>query len=125
MAAAVRQYTFTNIVRATTVATSIRVAGTSVERRQGLLGETHLGEDSGLWIVPCEVIHTFGMKLSIDAIFLDKKLRVRGLRRGLGPRRIAMCLRADSVIELAAGTIERSLTQLGDRLQMSDQSRTW
>ncbi len=108
--------TFVNRDRTSTIADRAQLAGTSRERRHGLLGRERFKEFSGLWIVPCEAIHTFGMKMPIDSIFLDRQLRVRGLRTNLQPSRIAICLRAHSVLELPAGTIARSGTQVGDQL---------
>jgi hypothetical protein len=112
------KYLFFNESRESVLASEARLAGTSKARRRGLQGETALNEGQGLWIVPCEAIHTFGMKMPIDSVFLDKELCVRGLRRDLKPRRIAVCLRAHSVLELPAGTIERSGTQIEDRLSL-------
>ncbi len=107
---------FANRNRVTDVATQVRIAGTSRERRRGLLDTEEFHEGSGIWILPCEAIHTFGMKFPIDSIFLDKRLRVRSLRKGLRPGRIAFCLAAHSVLELPVGTIEKSGTLLGDQL---------
>ena len=94
----------------------ILLAGTSGERRRGLLNVSSLDENGGLWIIPCEAIHTFLMKLSIDSVFLDKQLRVRKLKPNLRPFRIAVCLKAYSVLELPCGTIASSGTELGDHL---------
>ncbi len=112
-------YSLVNLDRASTIAKRVRLAGTSRERRRGLLQTTTLHEDAGVWLVPCEAIHTFGMQLAIDAIFLDKDLRVRSLRANLRPSRIAFSLRAHSVLELPAGTIARTGTAVGDRLELS------
>ena len=109
---------FFNESRGSVLASETRLAGTSKARRHGLRGETALDQGQGLWIVPCEAIHTFGMKMPIDSVFLDKELRVRGLRNNLKPRRIAACLRAHSVLELPAGAVERSGTAIGDRLRV-------
>ncbi len=75
-------------------------------------------EFGGLWIVPCEAIHTFGMLVAIDAVFLDRELRVKGLKQNLRPGRLSFCLRAHSVLELPAGAIANSRTAAGDRLEM-------
>jgi uncharacterized protein len=107
----------TNLDRLTEVATNVILAGTSAARRQGLMGIEHLDQGTGLWIAPCEAIHTFGMKVAIDVVFLDRDLRVRKLVRNLKRRRIALCLKAYSVLELPSGSIDRSSTQVGDRLR--------
>ena len=110
-------YRFVNLERSIAVASRVRVAGTSRERRRGLLKTTDFVDSEGLWILPCEAIHTFGMKLAIDAVFLDRRFRVRGLRAHMPPWRVAFCLRAHSVLELPAGTIARTGTALGDQMQ--------
>lgn len=113
-----RAFAFFNVSRNCLLARTAYLAGTSKSRRKGLLGVSTFEEGRGLWIVPCEAIHTFGMKLPIDSVFLGEDLQVRDVRSGLKPRRIAFCLRAHSVLELPAGTIIRSGTQIGDILQI-------
>jgi uncharacterized protein len=110
-------YAVRNQTRNQLVAGRVRVAGVSRERRKGLSGIARIPEDTGLWIVPCEAIHTFGMKMRIDVIFLDRGFCVRHTRTALAPNRIAVCLRAYSVLELAPGSIERSGTRIGDHFE--------
>jgi uncharacterized protein len=72
-----------------------------------------------LWIKPCNSIHTFGMKFSIDALFLDKKWRVVGLAKDLRPNRVSrIYTRASSVIEFPAGTLAATDTAAGDQLEL-------
>ncbi|MBV9613262.1 MAG: DUF192 domain-containing protein [Acidobacteriaceae bacterium] len=99
------------------VATQIRLAGTSAARRRGLAGIDKLEEGSGLWIAPCEAIHTFGMRIPIDVVFLDGELRVRKLIERLSPARISLCITASSVLELPPGAIARSGIRRGERLR--------
>jgi hypothetical protein len=110
-------YAIHNVTRGVTLATHVALAGTSEARRRGLLDAENLDAGAGLWIVPCEAIHTFGMKVRLDIVFLDKNFQVRKISTGLGPWRMSICLRAHSVLELPAGAIARSGTQLGDRLE--------
>lgn len=110
-------YTVRNRDRQSTLATRVTIAGTSRERRIGLKGHAALPSDAGLWIAPCEAIHTFGMRMAIDAVFLDQNFRVRKIRSGIPPRRIAFSIRAHSVLELAAGATAKSLTRTGDQLE--------
>ncbi|MBV9296050.1 MAG: DUF192 domain-containing protein [Acidobacteriaceae bacterium] len=117
-------YTVANQDRGSTIGTRVRIAGTSAERRKGLLELSCLEAGTGLWITPCEAIHTFGMKMPIDAMFLDRDYRVRKLVASLLPTRISICLSACSVLELPAGTILRSATELGDRLRFQSVSRS-
>jgi uncharacterized membrane protein (UPF0127 family) len=73
--------------------------------------------DFGLWIAPCEAVHTFWMQFPIDIIFLNRKKEVVKLSRHVRPWRIAGSLRAYSLLELKAGTIDRSRTQVFDSLR--------
>ncbi|MBV9760431.1 MAG: DUF192 domain-containing protein [Acidobacteriaceae bacterium] len=111
-----REYVVVNLDRKSTLAERVRIAGTSAARRQGLLGIGGLLKGAGLWISPCEAIHTFGMKMPIDAIFLDRHHQVRKLSNDLPPWRISLCLAAASVLEVEAGTAHRTGTTVGDRL---------
>ena len=51
-----------NVTRETSVAERALIADTSQKRRTGLLKHTGLDDGEGLWIVPCEGVHMFGMK---------------------------------------------------------------
>lgn len=94
-----------NPARCTELASRVEVADTGAARSKGLLGRRGLGKGEGLWIVPCESVHTFGMKFSIDLIYLDRDYRIRKIRKSVAPWRISACLTAHSVLELAAGAI--------------------
>jgi uncharacterized membrane protein (UPF0127 family) len=95
---------------------SVDVADTSIKRQKGLLGRDSLPPGQGLWIVPCEAIHTFGMRFPIDVVYLDRKKKVRKICKAMRPWRLSMCLFAHSVLEFPAGIIEETGTQAGDRL---------
>jgi uncharacterized membrane protein (UPF0127 family) len=109
-------YSVINSTRNIPIGRRILVANSSEERRTGLLKQNSLAEGSGLWINPCEAIHTFFMRFSIDVIFLDRQNRVRKVSAGLRPWRMSACLVAKSVLELPAGTAARTLTVAGDQL---------
>ncbi len=113
-----REYLVENITRGITLATNIRLASDSAQRRRGLLGITELAAGAGVWINPCEAVHTFGMRIALDALFLDDKLRVKKVAAHLKPGRIALCLTATSVLELGAGAA--AATQAGDQLSFTN-----
>jgi uncharacterized membrane protein (UPF0127 family) len=106
-----------NITRGTCLGDQIAAANTSASRRTGLLKQSALEAGHGLWIVPCEGIHTFFMKFAIDVVYIDRKNRVRKVVRQLGAWRLSVCLPAHSVLELPAGTIDSTGTQAGDELE--------
>ena len=104
------------------VASCVTVADRGPARNRGLLGRQSLGQGEGLWIVPCEAVHTFGMRFAIDLVFLDRRNIVRKVRSSVPPWRMSGCLRARSVLELAAGTLENTPVHPGDTLQFSPAS---
>lgn len=107
-----------NLTRQTVLGTAVEVAGSGETRRKGLLGRTGLEPGGGLWIVPCESVHTFFMRFPIDLVYLDRKNRVRKVRHAVGPWRLSACLTAHSVLELPAGTARESGTVRGDLVEI-------
>ena len=81
-------------------------------RHQGLV------QGEGLWIVPCEGIHTFAMKFPIDVVFLNRKRKILKIRPSMKRGRIALSLLAHSVLELPAGTLVQTGTERGDQLEL-------
>ena len=108
--------------RGTVLAEAADVADTSAKRRTGLLKHTKLEPGEGLWISPCESVHSFGMKFAIDLVYLDRKKKVRKIRKKMVPRRVSACLTAHSVLELPVGAIEASRTEPGDQLEFDEVS---
>ena len=109
-----------NRTRGTVLATEADVADTSRKRNVGLLKHKSLPAGQGLWIVPCEGIHTFGMKFAIDVVFLDRKKKVMKVRPDMGRRRISLSLLAHSVLELPAGTAAATGLRKGDELEFEE-----
>jgi hypothetical protein len=105
-----------NDTRQTVLADAADVANTSATRRTGLLKHERLEPGQGLWIVPCESVHTFFMKFPIDLVYLDKRRKVRKVRHAVPAWRMSACLTAHSVLELPAGTVARTGTAVGDEL---------
>lgn len=112
-------YRVVNLTRSTVLAESLKVADTHPSRRKGLLGRLSLSPGEGLWIIPCESVHTFFMAFTIDLIYLDRKNQIRKLRSEVVPWRLSACLSAHSVLELPCGTIRITQTQHEDRLEFS------
>lgn len=111
-----------NLTRQSVLATELEIADTGPKRNKGLLGRNDLGRGGGLWIVPCESVHTFFMRFPIDLVYLDRRNCVRKVRSAVGPWRISACLTAHSILELPAGVILSSHTQKGDILEFSPQA---
>jgi len=117
-----RRVTFFNETRGMVLARSVSPAFTSTARRKGLLGRESLAPGEGLWIVPCEGIHTVGMRFAIDVVYLDRGCRVRKLVRNVRSWRISLCLAAHSVLELPQGAAAPEKCQVGDILSFSSDS---
>ena len=107
-----------NQTRNKVLGTSVEVAGSHQTRSKGLLGRDGLEAGGGLWIVPCESVHTFFMRFPIDLVYLDRQHCVRKVRSAVGPWRLSACLSAHSILELPAGVIADTGTQEGDQLEL-------
>ena len=106
-----------NQSRDTTLANRALIADNSKTRKTGLLKHDRLESGEGLWITPCEGIHTVGMKFPIDVLFLDKKRKVVKIRAAMPRWRMAASLFAHSVLELPSGTAQATQTISGDQLE--------
>ncbi len=73
-----------------------------------------------LWISPCSMIYTTGMKEPVDILFLDRDGVIVNLYKKLPPYCVAESKEeAVGAMELPAETIVRTNTQIGDRLSLS------
>jgi uncharacterized membrane protein (UPF0127 family) len=87
-------------------------------RMKGLLGRASLADDEGILLRPCSSVHMFFMRFAIDAVFLDRELRVVKVVADLRPWRMAGARRSRAVLELPAGACERRGVREGDRLSL-------
>jgi uncharacterized protein len=106
-----------NRTRQTLLATDARQAANPWSRMIGLLGRATLGLGEGLHITPCVAVHTLFLRFPIDVLFLDREgvvvraaSRVQPFRGAWGARR------AHSALEVPAGTITATATEVGDHL---------
>lgn len=78
-----------------------------------------LPDGYALWISPCSMIYTTGMKQPVDIIFLDRHGVIVNLYKKLPPYCIAESTeQAIGAIELPAATVVRTNTRIGDRLNL-------
>jgi uncharacterized membrane protein (UPF0127 family) len=107
-----------NVTRDCHLGDAIRVADGFVLRLKGLLLKDRLASGEGLWISPCNSIHSFGMRFAFDAVFLGPDRKVVGLYGRFRRNRISTVFwKARGVLELPAGTIERTGTEVGDEIR--------
>ena len=114
----------TNVTRNSVLATHAKIASTPTQRRNGLIGVTQyeFRPGAGLFLPECNAIHTVQMGFPLDVLFVDmlKRQVVKlGLYVGPGlhfdtliPRELC------ATLELPAGTIEITGTQVGDLITL-------
>jgi uncharacterized membrane protein (UPF0127 family) len=97
------------------------LAGTSSERRRGLLGRDSLSSDEGIYLSPCEWLHTFGMRFPIDVAFISAGGLVLAIHHRLKPNRLSKIVwRAEGALELSEGTLRVTNTEKGDTVRFLD-----
>ena len=110
-----------NQTRQTTLADDLRIADTHWTRLRGLVGMSPLefAPGRGLWIVPCRGVHTLGMNVPIDVIYLSEENTVIHLESSLSPWRFApVRWNARTVLEVPCDTIRSTRTALGDGIEI-------
>ncbi len=114
------KYEALNRSRQTILCTDCESADSGWARMKGLLGRSkdQFPAGNGLWLVPANSIHTIGMAFPIDAAYLDREGRVIHMYHSLPPFRVAAIkFKTHSVLELPAGTLARTRTEVGDILE--------
>ena len=102
------------------MAEKLKIADSFWSRLKGLLGTKELPIGEALLIRPCNNIHMFGMKYSIDVIFTDAANQVLKTVAHLAPGKIASCRGAAYVVEMPCGTLQNTGTEPGDLIEMKD-----
>jgi len=108
------RFELVNVPRGSVLAARVDPAFDSKTRRRGLLGRDSLPEDVALIIAPCNSVHTFFMRFSLDLVFVSRDGTVIKTCRAVRPWRVAGAWRAFAVIETAPGCIDRTHTEVGD-----------
>jgi uncharacterized membrane protein (UPF0127 family) len=89
-------------------------------RTKGLLGRASLPDGEGILLKPGSSIHMFFMRFPIDAVFVDRELRVLRVKAKLAPWRMASKRGAKAVLELPAGSCEQRGVVEGDQLVLDE-----
>jgi uncharacterized membrane protein (UPF0127 family) len=92
-------------------------------RMKGLLGRKSLPAGEGVLLRPAGSIQTMFMRFAIDAVFLDRDLRVLDVIPNLRPWRLAGRRGARAVLELPAGEASRRGIRPGERLMLGEEER--
>ncbi len=103
----------------TVLAENVIEAKTFIQRGIGLLGRSSFPDDSTLWIKPCNNIHTCFMKFEMDAIFVDRELRVVRVIHNMKPYRFILYVpKAASVFEFYKDVLKNKVLNHGDQLHV-------
>lgn len=112
-----------NTTRQSLLASRAELANTVWARMRGLLGRSALASGEALVIQPCQGVHTLLMRFPIDVLHVDAAGRVCRTVEALRPNRLGpLVWRSRYVVELPAGAIRASGTQVGDRIVISEPS---
>ena len=89
-------------------------------RMRGLIGRASLDPGEGLLLLGTKGIHTLGMRFPIDVLFLNDDGWVIHLIHALRPFRVSPFLNNSAmVLELPAGTLQETGTQVGDWIEVA------
>lgn len=109
-----------NISKHTVVAADAARADSFFARLKGLLGRRRIHRGEGLILKPCAAIHMFFMRFAIDVLFLDSSNKVIYVLENIRPWRISPYIAgASCAVELAAGSIRESRTEITDMLSFT------
>ena len=106
-----------NRTRNFVLADKARIADSFLSRLVGLLNRSQLDQGEALVLAPSNSIHSFFMRFTFDAIFLNRNQRAIAIISGFKPFRASkVYFNAVTTIELPAGTIQSSNTQINDEI---------
>ena len=107
-----------NKTTGTVIAEKVKKAENLQDRLFGLIPRASMDKSEGLFLKPCSSIHTCFMKFAIDAVFLDKKMKVVAIIDSMKPWRFsAWHISAESVLELKAGAAFKKISK-GDEIEL-------
>lgn len=104
-----------NLTQKKVLSSNVRYCNQIFSRMKGLLGTSKIEADETCWLIPCNGIHTVGMRYAIDAYFLNRGNEVVAVIRNLKPNRFSPFFpKAHSVLEFASGNHDRC--RVGDKI---------
>ncbi|WP_349742310.1 DUF192 domain-containing protein [Roseateles cavernae] len=68
--------------------------------------DRRLGDACGLWLAPCNVVHTLGLWHAVDVVFLKADGTIARVAKRVPPWRFVSCSRASSALRLRAGMVK-------------------
>ena len=113
-----------NLTRGTVLCSRATLARSFRDRSRGLLGRGQLSADEGMLFeaesfVPLMWMHTLFMTFPIDIVFLGRGDIVTKIQASLKPWRLsAIAFGACKALELTAGAVIRTETEVGDSISI-------
>lgn len=102
------------------IAENIILAESFYHRLLGLMFKDKIEDGNGLLITPCNSIHTFFMKYSLDIVFIGYNNKVVKIIRNLSPWKMTwIYINAYKALELPAGTLTSELKE-GDMIEVEN-----
>ncbi|MDC3413652.1 DUF192 domain-containing protein [Aquibacillus sp. 3ASR75-11] len=109
-----------NLSKDRKIAVEMACAYTFFSRLKGLMFTRQLHSGTGLHINPCPSVHTFFMNYAIDVVYLDQQHVVVAVDHQLEPGKLGRRYKhVVSVVELSAGTAQKTKLEIGDQLKFS------
>lgn len=109
----------TNLSKQNVIIENVVEAKSYFSRLIGLMKYKNLERSKTLWLLPCNNIHTFFMRFSIDAVFVDRDLVVQAVYEDLQPGRVIWYVpKAHSCFEMNSGVARAMNVQKGDKLHV-------
>ncbi len=110
-----------SLTNGTQIAANIEIADNFFQRFKGLMLRKELPYGHALLLTECRSIHTYFMRFTIDAVFIDKSGKIVHIERNLKPGRVTGYIRnAYSVIELPEGTVNLYNISEGQQLVLCE-----
>ncbi|MBB6455117.1 hypothetical protein HNQ94_003612 [Salirhabdus euzebyi] len=92
------------------------------KRLKGLMFTKEFGTGCALHIKPCQSIHSFFMNYPIDVLYINEWNEVVAFDQTFPPGKVGKKYRhVKSVLELPAGTIEKSNIEIGHKISFKNE----
>ncbi len=119
MTRSANRYRVVNTTRDTVLANRSQRASNFITRGVGLMGRKGLSDGEALIIQPCNSVVSFFMRFAIDVLFVSKDGIILHALRPMVPWRTSKIVRGSKlVVELPAGSVARTGTEIGDRIRV-------
>lgn len=102
------------------ISADVEPAYSFLKRFRGLMLRKYLADGSSMHIKPCSSVHCFFMRFPIDVVFLREDGTIVNIINEMKPWSVSKIYpKAESVLELPAGTATKMGLAVGDRLTVA------